>query len=119
LAESLETNPPILERANPLRVRLLAQAEKEAHQAALWYEERKDGLGLEFLDSLDQALDAIEGNPGQFPRAEFLRTRKNIRRCILKRFPFSIVYQIQPTRVLVLAVAHFRRRPHYWKKRAW
>jgi len=102
-----------------LRVRLLAQAEKEAQEAALSYEERKEGLGIEFLDSLAHALDAIEDNPGQFPRVEFLRTRKNIRRCFLRQFPFSIVFQIQPTRTLVLAVAHFRRRPHYWKKRAW
>ena len=101
-----------------MRVRVLVQAEEEAEEAARWYEERKEGLGIEFLDSLAQALEAIEENPQQFPRLETLRTRKNIRRCLLKRFPFAIIFQIRPTESLVLAVAHVRRRPNYWKKRA-
>jgi hypothetical protein len=57
-----------------LRVRVLAEAEGEAQEAARWYEEREEGLGFEFLDALAIGLEAIEENPRLFPRVETLRT---------------------------------------------
>ena len=100
-----------------MRVRLLAEAEDEAREAARWYDERQPDLGLDFLDAVARALEAIEATPQRFGRVPKLRTQRDVRRYILPRFPYTIVYEVLADEVLVLAVAHDRRRPHYWKYR--
>jgi hypothetical protein len=100
-----------------MKVRILAEAEDEVQEAAQWYEGRLSGLGLEFLDAVTHALDAIERQPRRFARLETLRTKREVRRCFLQRFPFKIIYEVRGDEAIVIAVAHFRQRPNYWKKR--
>lgn len=100
-----------------MKVRPLAQAEDEAQEAALFYDVRSPGLGFEFLDAFIEALGAIGENPQRFARVETLRTRREIRSYPLSKFPFNVIYEVQREQVLVLAVAHARRRPNYWKNR--
>jgi plasmid stabilization system protein ParE len=95
----------------------LAEAEAEAQEAARWYEERQLGLGLEFLDSLTKALEAVENHPHYYPPLAVTRPAREVRRALLGRFPYKIIFEIRADEVLVLAVAHAKRRPNYWKKR--
>lgn len=97
-----------------MRVRLLAEAETEAQAAAQWYEQRKAGLGEEFSNALANALERIEENPYVFARLEPLRTKLEVRRYLLSRFPYLVVYQLTETEALVIAVAHLHRRPNYY-----
>jgi toxin ParE1/3/4 len=98
-------------------VRLLAEAKAEANDAAAWYDERQPGLGAEFLDALGGALEAIEKDSGRFAKVHSRSPKRDVRRCILWRFPFSVVFERRLDEIIVLAVAHARRRPNYWRRR--
>jgi hypothetical protein len=100
-----------------VNLRVLAEAQEEADAAAQMYEFLQPGLGSKFLQSLTSALEHIENQPQVFPRLETLKTHREVRRCILRRFPYLVIYEIQPQEALVLAVAHARRRPNYWRRR--
>jgi hypothetical protein len=54
----------------------------------------------------------IRKNPEMYPRIE-----PNIRKYVVQKFPFTIFYEIFPHEILILAVGHQKRKPHYWKKR--
>jgi plasmid stabilization system protein ParE len=100
-----------------MTLRLLAEAEEEAREAAHWYEQRRAGLGDAFLDALAQTLARIERTPrlhGVIPEAP---AGRDVRRALLGRFPYAVIYEIRDTEILVLAVAHTRRRPGYWLSR--
>ncbi len=100
-----------------MRLRMLAAARREAQVAANWYEGRRDGLGHEFLDTLAQALESIEAEPLRYAPPENIRTRRAIRCCPLRRFPYLVIYEIRADEIVVLAVAHGHRRPNYWQRR--
>lgn len=95
------------------RFRYLPSAEAEMNEAAQFYETEASGLGAEFLDEIQRALDRILNWPelGKIVSANF-------RSSVLARFPFSLVYRIEDDTVLMVAVAHQRRRPNYWITRA-
>jgi hypothetical protein len=92
-------------------------AEEETQEAALWYEDRRAGLGLEFLAAVDAGVQRIRNDPFAFALLESLPEEQNVRRFLLKRFPYAIIYEIAMDEIRILAVAHTRRRPGYWKKR--
>jgi len=98
-------------------MRVLMEAREEAEAAAQRYENQQQGLGERFLESLARALEHVEEQPQLFPLLETLKTRREVRRSILRRFPYMVVYEIRPQETLVLAVAHVRRRPNYWRRR--
>ena len=100
-----------------MKLRIDPAAEEEAQQASQWYEARRVGLGLEFLAAVDAALQRIREDPLQFPNLETLPDEPNVRRFLLKRFPHAIIYEVVSPDIQILAVAHTRRRPQYWKKR--
>jgi plasmid stabilization system protein ParE len=99
-------------------VRLLDEAEEEAREAARWYEERRPGLGEAFLQALADALEAIEKHPTRHAAVSGVPANRQVRRFLLGRFPYKLVYEILTSEVLVLAVAHTRRHPTYWKNRS-
>src|SRR5580698_5349737 len=79
-------------------------AEENATEAYWWYEEKYEGLGNEFLLSLDACLNAIIRNP------QIFRIRyKNIRMGLIERFPYGIYYVIDDNQVSILAILHFSR----------
>jgi len=98
-------------------LRVLELAENEAIDAACWYENKCDGLGVDFLSRYESILTAIEADPHRFPLLETLTTERNIRRCVMKRFPYYVVYELLDSETVVLAVAHSHRRPNYWQRR--
>ena len=91
-------------------------AEDELFHAAAWYDDRRQGLGEDFLEHVYRWFDIILESPSAWPlwpgTPDDLVTP--IRRVLLDRFPFAIGYQVSGDYVLVLAVAHCRRTPLYW-----
>jgi toxin ParE1/3/4 len=81
-------------------------------QASVFYEAASSQLGVEFLDDVERAINLVRNHPasGQSVGGTF-------RRILLHRFPFSLIYVVEPDAVLIVAVAHQRRRPDYWRDR--
>lgn len=80
-------------------------AEQQATEAYLWYEERLVGLGDEFILSLDASINSISRNPNLFQKKY-----KNIRMGMLDRFPYGVYYIIDNNLIIVLAILHFSRK---------
>jgi toxin ParE2 len=95
-----------------MNIRLLEPAQAELDEAIAWYAEQAPGLGDAFLIETLKTIKLIE----QFPAAWHPLTTQ-IRRCRLKRFPYSVVYSSDGDDILVLAVAHQHRKPNYWRSR--
>jgi plasmid stabilization system protein ParE len=92
---------------------ILPLALGELQDAAAFYSASANAeLGLAFMADVDQAIRRILANP--YVGAVFRGLR---RRYVLRRFPYSIFYQITPDEIRVVAVAHQRRRPSYWAGR--
>ncbi len=87
-------------------------ADIEVEEAALWYEARRPGLGLEYVAAVSHTLADIGASPERFPV-----WRLPWRRARLDRFPYVAFFEVQGDRVVVWAVAHTRRRPGYWVAR--
>ena len=83
-----------------------AAASGHVADAARWYEQKRQGLGLEFLAEVKQRVSLAAKNPLRYPLIY-----KDVRRIPLKRFPYLIHFRAEPSRVLVLAVLHARRNP--------
>ncbi|MCM3872687.1 MAG: type II toxin-antitoxin system RelE/ParE family toxin [Pyrinomonadaceae bacterium] len=95
-----------------MEIRLLDVAQQEFDDAIEYYNAELLGLGDQFLL---EALDTLE-RVRQFPKAWHLYT-ENSWRCQTRRFPYSIVYQVLESEILVVAVAHMHRNPGYWEDR--
>ena len=93
-------------------VRLLEPAQAELDEAIAWYADQVPGLGNAFLLETLKAIQLIE----LFPLAWHPLTAE-VRRCRLRRFPYSVVYVQEAGELLVLAIAHQHRRPGYWRDR--
>ena len=97
-----------------MRLRLHREASEELDAAARWYEEQGRGLGDDLLGEVDRALTALTESPEAWP---ILRRKSALRRFLLSRFPYSVIYDFVGGEVRVFAVAHSKRRPGYWRKR--
>jgi plasmid stabilization system protein ParE len=87
-------------------------AATEYEAAFDWYFQRSRLAAQKFADELNQAVQSIAQSPQRWP-SYMLSTR----RFFLRHFPFAVIYRELPSAVQILAVAHGRRRPGYWKKR--
>lgn len=94
----------------PLEV--LAAASDEAVEATEWYRERSEDIALAFVVEVRGALARIEEAPETWPSHHHGTQRK-----LLNRFPYEIVYRLLPDKILVVAIAHCKRRPGYWRRR--
>ena len=100
-----------------MKVVLHPEAEAEVDQAATWYEKQRASLGGDFHTEVATALGRIRDSPDSHPRLRGIRVLPPIRRAFLKRFPYTVIFERYAQNVLVLAVAHARRRPRYWLSR--
>lgn len=90
-------------------------ASLELAAAVRWYEERRPGWGRRLFDAVTHALDVIEAHPEiGAPR----RGRQSVRKLAVRGFPYVVVYRDREHDVYVVAVAHTRRRPGYWRNRS-
>ena len=107
------------EQARPQvgEIRLEPDADAELTETAAWYEARSPGLGTRFLDEVEALLRAVAQQPAAFPKLATTRPDPEVRRALLHRFPFAVVYFVTGRAVRVVAVAHARREPRYWLHR--
>ncbi len=95
-----------------MKYRFHPHADSELVDAAFYYEQLNPGLGFDFLEEVDAAVQRIL----DFPDA-WTPLSKRARRCIINRFPYGVIYQIKTDVILIVAVGHLHREPNYWKKR--
>jgi len=86
------------------------QAEIKA--AYTWYQDKAAGLGDDFIHELESSFGAIVELPQTWPKF-----KKNFRRFLLSRFPFSVIYRQQGAKIFVVAVMHQSKKPNYWLQR--
>ncbi len=94
-----------------LQVRFLKAAERELYGSADRYNSQRLGRGNNFLRDVRAAIEDIAENPVRWPGSKLSRRR------MLARFPFTIHYRFDTKELVVLAVAHHKRRPGYWSGR--
>lgn len=94
------------------RVSFHELAEIELNDASIFFENEREGLGLRFLSATQAAVTHIQVHPQASPIII-----KDIRRKVLRKFPYSIIYSIKPDRIRILAIASQKRRPFYWRGR--
>lgn len=95
-------------------IRLAPEAARELDEAAAWYESRQSGLARRFLDEFDALLPEIRLHPAAFPCLEDMPADLEIRRALMVRFPYALVFLEWQDKVRIVAVAHCKRRPGYW-----
>jgi plasmid stabilization system protein ParE len=101
-----------------VQVDLHPEAQSELRRAALWHDQQRAGLGDELFADVGSTLERMATAPQAFPIWPTLPGSENpIRRALLHRFPYALAFEIGANRVLVLAVAHAKRRPFYWLAR--
>jgi toxin ParE1/3/4 len=88
-------------------------AEIEINEAADFYDLESPGLGNVFVDEVQRAVEIIS----QFPDAAPL-IRGSVRKKLLAKFPYYLIYSVRPDELRLLAVAHQKRRPFYWRGRS-
>ena len=97
----------------PIRSSQLAS--DEFQEAVRWYEARRTGLGGEFFEAVAATLSRIENNPDI---GTTISADGQTRRALVAKFPYQIVYRLRPTEIVIVAIAHLKRRPGYWKSRS-
>jgi plasmid stabilization system protein ParE len=87
-------------------------AEADVREAAFWYEDKREGLGVEFTLEVDALYDRIAENPRQFPEIE-----EGTRRALLRRFPYTVYFLLTADQPVIIAVLHQHRKPDVWRGR--
>lgn len=78
----------------------------------MFYEAASAGLGIDFLADVQFGIDSLCEHPYLGHPIGY-----GLRRTLLHRFPFSLIYSVEADAILIVAVAHYGRRPGYWKSR--
>ena len=97
---------------DPLPVEFHPLAIEEAREARRWYARRSPDVAEQFMDELDRAVEQVAAAPDRWPTYEH-----GTRVYQLQRFPYLLVYLRLGEALQIIAVAHGKRRPGYWKRR--
>jgi plasmid stabilization system protein ParE len=95
-----------------MKVSFLVLAQQELDDTVAWYNEQATSLGQEFLDELDRVVRRAVTFPMSCPEIE-----PGVRRCLLARFPYGLIYGVDRKTIVIVAVAHLHREPRYWMDR--
>lgn len=90
-----------------------AEAQREVQEAFDYYEQKSEGLGFEFMRSLDAALQSVKRNP-----LAYQKIYKDARRVLLRKFPYALFYTTEETRIVVIACFNQKRHPIDWLRRS-
>jgi plasmid stabilization system protein ParE len=93
------------------------EAVEELESAAQWYEARRQDLGIDFVRDIREALLRIASRPHTWPLAPNVPEHLNVRRFVLRRFPYAVVFAELTNEIRVLAIAHMSREPGFWRER--
>jgi plasmid stabilization system protein ParE len=88
-------------------------ASAEFIEATAWYDSKRLGLGLEFIDEIERCISLASIDPLQF-----VIVKENVRRVVANRFPYSVYFRADKSRIVVLAVFHGSRDPTILEARA-
>jgi plasmid stabilization system protein ParE len=100
-----------------MSLRVLPEADAELIAASSWYASRQPGLADEFLSAIQAAYERIAKDPLARPRLETYAGHREVRRESVTRFPYSIVFVLHHSDIIVVAIAHTHRAPLYWLRR--
>ncbi len=95
-----------------LPVDYLPGARRDFDESFDWYAERSTQAAVRFANAVDAALTAVAADPTRFAAMDGMH-----RECRVKTFPFRVVYRVAEDSVVVVAIAHAKRRPGYWRDR--
>jgi toxin ParE1/3/4 len=88
------------------------EAQDEFIRAARFYETQTEGLGLDFILTVQRTYERLL----EFP-ASGLRFGGQLRRLLVPKFPYGLLYRVESERIYIVAVMHLHRRPGYWRSR--
>ncbi len=88
------------------------EAEADLAEGFDWYEQRRSGLGGEFLNEVQTRLRSIEQNP-----LRYAAVYRSARQALVRRFPYKVLYLFEGDKVEVLSVVHAKRQPQFWQER--
>lgn len=92
--------------------RYLPAAREELIEAAAFYQAAAPGLGDDFLDDVERAIETLQEHPRMGAQAG-----RSFRKLHIRRFPFTLIYADRADEIVIVAVAHQRKRPGYWRRR--
>ena len=95
-----------------MKISFLDVAQQELDEAINYFNDEVPDLGNDFLGEVLKALDRIGNHPHAWHPCS-----KRTRRCLLRRFPYGVIYQILEKEILVIAIACLHREPGYWQDR--
>jgi plasmid stabilization system protein ParE len=91
---------------------ILPEAQEEMDESFDFYEDREGGLGVRFAESVQRTLDRLSHSPFVHAVVE-----GDVRKAVVKGFPFCVYYSVEPQGVVVVSVFHTSRDPQIWKSR--
>ena len=91
----------------------LPEAQADLREAKAWYEDQRPGLGEQFALAVVATVEAIVENPLRFPVVYRQRRRAGVR-----RFPYGIIFEVEESRIVVIACFHASRDPRGWQQRS-
>ena len=95
-----------------MKAGLTPEADHDLQEALRWYDARDRELGDDFLMKVNDSITSIEKHPEQFPVVHRL-----MRRALVRRFPYEILYEIEKEEIVIYAIWHCARNPERWKRR--
>jgi plasmid stabilization system protein ParE len=95
-----------------VKIRLTPEADLDTQQAIRWYDDRSRELGDDFLRKVNACITSIEKNPEKYPLVH-----DQMRRALVQRFPYEVIYEIENDEIIVYAIYHCARDPEIWKRR--
>ena len=95
-----------------MKARFIAPASHELDEAVTYYEHQLTGLGNRFFKETSSSVERILFIPEAWPKVG-----ERTRRCMLKGFPYALLYVREQTEILVTAVAHLHRDPKHYRDR--
>ena len=95
-----------------MKLRFNPSATKELRKSADWYADRSEQAARRFAAAIRKALSAIDAAPERFPLVS-----QRERACSVEKFPFQLIFRVSGDVLYIVAVAHAKRRPGYWKHR--
>lgn len=98
-------------------LRLHEEAAAEYLEAVRWYRARSQDVARRFRGAVGASIALVRENPTRWGLLPKVPQQLAIRRVRVKDFPYSVIYMVHDAEVVVLAIAHGRRRPGYWRQR--
>ena len=97
---------------NNLPIEFLKISQIELDETFVYYENIQNDLGYRFINEVKESISLIQNYPNAWHNLS-----NRTKRCLVKNFPYGIIYQIRKDKILIVAIANLHRKPNYWKNR--